>query len=190
MEVTREDLVNKMNALEVLLYNVDKEKEEVLYQFSGMLNELTRLVFEKVNADPVIRKSSQASNNAPSSDLESQILSVDDIDATSDRKTLQQMEFEECSPSFGQQNVAIVEEVLQPKKAYLTYQAGAEAFGENDDGWGWGPEEAKLEEEHLHRAESTPQVQALRLEIAHLNERLQVFQWKERIIWKKSNNCK
>nr|XP_023025146.1 protein lava lamp-like isoform X2 [Leptinotarsa decemlineata] len=178
MEVTKQDLENKIKALEVLLYNVDKEKEEILSQCSGMLNELTRLVYEKVNAphSDVSQLHSDTKINVPS-ELEAQILSPEDLlETANDKKTLQQIEFEKCSPSLGQQKEAVVEEVSQPKKAYLTYQVGTEAFGENDDGWGWGPEEAKLEEEHQHQAESTPHVQALRIEITRLNEKLQVFQ--------------
>lgn len=186
---TKEELLNKIKALEFLLYNIDKEKEEAFQECTGMVNELTRLVYEKVN--PSSKEDVPASTTSkreaiqPTSVIESQIMSEADIvDAASKKKELQSIEFEKTSPSLGEQSHPIIEEVMQPKRAYLTYQPDdkipgnvkPEVFGENDDGWGWGPEEAKLEEEHQFKTESAPQVQNLRSEIARLNEALQVLQ--------------
>ncbi|CAH1174226.1 unnamed protein product [Phaedon cochleariae] len=173
-EVTKEQLVSKIKALEVLLYNVDREKDEIVGECSGMLTELTRLVYEKIMSQ---EPQAAALEPQPSLELEAQVQSPEDIAAaSSDLKTLQQMEFARCDPFLGQQSVQVVEEVQQPKKAYLTYQGSSEAFAENDDGWGWGPEEAKLEEEHLHRVDGTPQMQALKDDLRRLNEQVQVLQ--------------
>lgn len=186
---TKEELLNKIKALEFLLYNIDKEKEEAFQECTGMVNELTRLVYEKVNP---ASKEDIPSSTRPKREanqlifgIESQIMSEADIvGAASNKKELQSIEFEKASPSLGEQSRPIIEEVMQPKRAYLTYQpedkipgnVKPEVFGENDDGWGWGPEEAKLEEEHQFKTESAPQVQNLRTEIAQLNEALQVLQ--------------
>ncbi|KAJ8927201.1 hypothetical protein NQ314_020479 [Rhamnusium bicolor] len=178
VENTKEALLSKIKALEFLLYNIDKEKEEALQDCTGMINELTHLVYEKVNLP-----TTEAVNPPP--EIESQILSTEDIvDAAADKKQLQRIEFEKTDVALGEQSHPVVEEVVQPKRAYLTYQpedkvpssGKLEAFGENDDGWGWGPEEAKLEEEHLYKAENIPQMQNLRGEIAQLHERIQVLQ--------------
>lgn len=121
----------------------------------------------------------RSQTSLPSSllDVESQIVSPEDVlDVANNKKALQEIEFEKVDPILGAQNKPIIEELVKPKQAYLTYQSGAEAFGENDDGWGWGPEEARLEEEHQHEAESTPQMQNLRQELAHALEDLQVLQ--------------
>lgn len=238
INVTKDDLENKIRALEMLLYNVDQEKEEVIQECSDMLNELTRLVYEKVQnvshtnlstvpsvgslqpvsdlesqilsseeidalddpiklqrlefeeADPCLgqqelpveEKVGPPSTayltyqpNQPLVDLETQIISSSDIDSLNDPLKLQQLEFEMCDPLLGQQTQPVVERLAQPSKAYLTYQVG-EAIGENDDGWGWGPEEARLEEEHQYKTENTPQIQALRAEIQDLNARIQTLQ--------------
>lgn len=127
------------------------------------------------NQNPFAVNASIQPSLPPLSDLESQILSASDIaDAASNRKALQEIEFEKVDPSFGNQSQPIIEQVVQPKQAYLTFQPGAEAFGENDDGWGWGPEESKLEEEHQNRAGSIPQVQNLKMQLAQATEKLQV----------------
>ncbi|KAJ8953810.1 hypothetical protein NQ318_006658 [Aromia moschata] len=188
LENTKEELMNKIRALEVLLYNMDKEKEEALLECTEMINELTHLLYEKVSAAKSETSHSSGTPKAESSNvlsgIESQIMSVADVtDATSKKKELHDIEFEKSDVSLGEQSHPVVEEVARPKRAYLTYQpedkismSKLEAFGENDDGWGWGPEEAKLEEEHMHKAESTPQMQSLRNEIAQLTEKLSVLQ--------------
>uniref|UniRef100_A0A6P7F5F7 Protein lava lamp-like n=1 Tax=Diabrotica virgifera virgifera TaxID=50390 RepID=A0A6P7F5F7_DIAVI len=227
--VTKEDLESKIKALEVLLYNVDKEKEAVIKECSEMLNELTRLVYEKVSAqtpstvpqppgdlESQIMSLEQVkaahdkralqelefettdASVGPSlepveevvgppttayltyepepilSDVESQIMSPDSIDAFKDPAALQQLEFERTDPDLGQQRFPVVERLAQPTKAYLTYQVG-EAVGENDDGWGWGPEEARLEEEHQYKSENTPQVQALKSDIEQLRQKVETL---------------
>ncbi|XP_072380192.1 uncharacterized protein [Diabrotica undecimpunctata] len=231
--VTKEDLESKIKALEMLLYNVDKEKEAVIKECSEMLNELTRLVYEKVSAqtpstvpppraasdldlesqimsldqikaahdtralqelefetsdasvgprlEPVVEVVDSPTKayltyepEAQLSDVESQVMSPDQLDAFRDPAALQQLEFERTDPALGQQSYPVVERLAQPTKAYLTYQVG-EAVGENDDGWGWGPEEARLEEEHQYRSENTPQVQALKSDIEQLRQKVETL---------------
>lgn len=108
------------------------------------------------------------------SDIESQILSSSDIaDAAGNTQALREIEFENVHPCIGEQSQPVVE-LVQPKQAYLTFQPGTEAFGENDDGWGWGPEESKLEEEHQNLTTSTSQVENLKIQLAQANEKLLV----------------
>ncbi|CAG9856954.1 unnamed protein product [Phyllotreta striolata] len=155
VNVTKEDLESKIKALEILLYNVDQEKEQVVQQCSEMLNELTRLVYEKIN-------------------LSAHISSQEEIDASRDPATLRRLEFEPTRPDAGPQETPVDEHVPPPISAYLTYpepeqtRSALYQAGENDDGWGWGPEEARLEEEHQYNTENHPQVQALRAEMASL----------------------
>lgn len=156
--IKKEDLETKVKALQVLLYNVDKEKAEVVEECSDMWNELTKSLYEQIE-------------NKPADSIESQILSAEEIDGLQDPKPLQQLEFETCDQSLGFQTSPVQEKVIQPSKAYLTHQVG-----ENDDGWGWGPEEARLEEEHQYRTENTPQMQALKTELNELTIKLQNLQ--------------
>ncbi|RZC33876.1 leucine-rich repeat-containing protein, partial [Asbolus verrucosus] len=84
--------------------------------------------------------------------IDSQIVSDSDIvDTPETRRELQQLEFEETRPPVSSTDCPIKEDKCSSKEAYLCY-----TFGENDDGWGWGPEEAKLEEEHAQKTDTAP----------------------------------
>lgn len=69
-----------------------------------MVNELTRLIFEKVT------KTDGAEPSLPS-DLESQILTSEDIVDATNNRTLQKIEFTKCDPNLGQQSQLVFEEV-------------------------------------------------------------------------------
>lgn len=101
------------------------------------------------------------------------------VEQTSNKPILQQLEYQQVPPN--EQQLPVVEPLIQPKQAYLCYSKddkpqSLEAFEENDDGWGWGPEEARLEAEHLSSVESTPQVRNLLLEVQQLKDNIRVFQ--------------
>lgn len=85
--------------------------------------------------------------NSQISKVENQILSETDIVDTADtRRELQDIEFTPVQVNPTQ------EEQCTSREAYL-------CFNENDDGWSWGPEEAKLEEEHAKKLELTDTLQ-------------------------------
>lgn len=112
--------------------------------------------------------------------VESQILSTDDIKDISNSKKLQKLEFQEVDSNVGQQQQPVVEPLAQPKHAYLCYTKddkpqSLEAFEENDDGWGWGPEESKLDEEYINTMENIPQIKKLLSEIQQLKEQIKVL---------------
>ncbi|CAG9766600.1 unnamed protein product [Ceutorhynchus assimilis] len=190
VEDGREALLNKIKALEFLLYSVDKEKEIALEQCTEMVNALTQLITQNSdNLEPQILSQDAVDNLASNSqrpsasisqnygpqavpvteetiqpkkaylcftdEVESQIMSQNDIEEASNKTLLKNLEFEQ-SPAVA------VEPVAHSKQAYLCFTKedkpkSLEAFEENDDGWGWGPEEARLEEEHIKTQENTPQ---------------------------------
>ncbi|XP_060532431.1 golgin subfamily B member 1 isoform X2 [Cylas formicarius] len=244
VENNQEALLKKIKALEFLLYNVDKEneeKEDALSQCADLVTELTKLFSENENVSE--------NSNAAVISLESQVLSQSDVERISkERGQLEEMEFTPMRPDFGIHSMPIVEETIEPKKAYLCYSKdhqkegqelsaiesqvlsasqldqiksdkkvlqkiefaevgelmgeqqqpvieplvqpdhayicqtkddnahSLEAFQENDDGWGWGPEEARLEEEHMVGNQHTHQVANLQLEVHQLQDTLKILQ--------------
>lgn len=235
VEDGREALLQKIRALEFLLYNVDKEQEIAQDQWTAILNELTELIYKKsapseaaleseilsqtaidnlskaskkdlqsieftpintnfgVQATPVAEELIEPKSAYICSDeedlrkeeakkivsLEGQILL--DQDVAADKKELQKLEYEIMDHSLGEQRQPVVEPLAQPKHAYLCYSKddkpqSLEAFEENDDGWGWGPDDARLEEEHISTVENTPQVKSLLIEIQQLKENIIVLQ--------------
>lgn len=223
IEEGREALLKKIKALEFLLYNMDKEKEIALDQCTEMINELTQLIYSKVeqpNLDlesqivpvsvakalatdtkslqstefelaspisghqsiPVIEETIQPKHAYVCFDEEQPSISAANqespqqvVEQTSNKPVLQQLEYQEVTPSERQ--LPVVEPLIQPKQAYLCYSKDDKPpFEENDDGWGWGPEEARLEAEHLSSVESTPQVRNLLLEVQQLKDNIRVFQ--------------
>ncbi|CAD7089685.1 unnamed protein product [Hermetia illucens] len=67
--------------------------------------------------------------------------------------------------------VPVVEEVIVPKKAYLLYPEATEATAiDTEEGWGWGSEEAALEERHQNEMMQSKS-----------NENAQISEYKNRI---------
>ncbi|KAF7266452.1 hypothetical protein GWI33_020219 [Rhynchophorus ferrugineus] len=227
IENSREALLQKVKALEFLLFNVDKEKEIALEQCINMVNELSRLICQAPNA-------SQA-EKPPVID-ESQILSEVEVESLkSDKKAMKDLEYSPSKVDNSKHVLPVEEEVIQPKSAYLCFDddeelninktkgglltepqaiyeqgvassavninqqyqpveplvqpkqasacytkeekpANLDAFEENDDGWGWGPEEAKLDEAYINTIENIPQIKALMLETQQLKDHIKVLQ--------------
>lgn len=156
-EINIEELQEKIRALEFMLYNTEKEKDEAVLQCHQLSNELTSILYEK-----------------------DQLLQKQDIAST----TLHNLEFEASKPIQQQKGLddplPVVEDVCTKKTAYLCYDdegkkdtnAAQESsvFNENDDGWAWGPEEARLEEEH-HR--NSPKQNDI---IPQLREKIQILE--------------
>lgn len=113
--------------------------------------------------------------------IQSEILKNEDLaDTPETQKELHELEFTAAkavvtTPSGSDQLRPVVEDIITPQSAYLCYEAednahsstvadnrqqaalNLETFEENDDGWAWGPEEAKLEEEHRIQKATSPQ---------------------------------
>lgn len=109
--------------------------------------------------------------------LSSQILTTEDNKETPEsQKRLHDLEFEKTKPLVtAESSKPVQEDKLQAKAAYLCYNPrDQDAFGENDDGWVWGPEEAKLEEEHRQQTESSPQ--NLIVQLQALTEKVKVLE--------------
>nr|CAH7737863.1 unnamed protein product [Callosobruchus chinensis] len=157
-----DELKQKINELEFLLSVI---QQEISQECAGMLKDLVNTIRTKVQID-------FAEKPAGLSELESQVLTAEDIKTSGNREELQKIEFQMTEPCLGEQCQPVVEEVAQPKKAYLTYYPGVETSGENDDGWGWGPEEGKLEEEYIQNSENA----GLKEEISKLQLKLQTMQ--------------
>lgn len=120
-----QSLHDKIKSLEFMLFTAEKEKENALMECHQMSSELTKVLYEKEKRGFV--------------ELESQIQQGGEIAISAEVKAdLQQMQ-------------PVVEEVCVARKAYVCQpeNQNMNAFGENDDGWAWGAEEAKLEQEHM-----------------------------------------
>ncbi|XP_057654580.1 protein lava lamp-like isoform X1 [Diorhabda carinulata] len=170
---TKEDLETKIKALEILLFNVDKENEKVVDDCSDMFNEFTKSLYKKLE-------------NKPEDSLECQIMSNEEIDGLRDPDSLRRLEYEKCENEFlGYQNDPVQEEPIQQSKAYLTYQIGEE----NDDGWAWGPEEVRLEEEHQYRNENVLKTQLNKLQADNETHQKEIQQLQIKI-GKLTKKCK
>lgn len=143
--------------------------------------------------------------------LASQVVKEEQLVETPEsRKRLHDLEFEEVRPVVEAQcSTPVNEDKAQAKSAYLCYNPQGksenvvlDSFGENDDGWAWGPEEAKLEEEHRYQSESsshnlvgqlqqlTEKVKVLELEREHHLEEIRQAQIKSGKLIKKLKELK
>ncbi|KAL1509714.1 hypothetical protein ABEB36_004410 [Hypothenemus hampei] len=193
IEEGREALLKKIKALEFLLYNVDKEKEIALDQCTEMVNELTQLIYDQASNEGNLQKASAQKNFEQASavinkdslrtlDMETQIMCEKEIDElASQRKEPQKLEFETVDHAMSENQYPVVEPLIKPKQAYLCYTKedkpqSLEAFDEHDDGWAWGPDEARLEAEHITTIENTPQVKNLLIEVQQFKDTIRVLQ--------------
>ncbi|CAH0560727.1 unnamed protein product [Brassicogethes aeneus] len=127
--------------------------------------------------------------------LEAQIVPMgEDID---DITALRSSEFEPTSnyheanpesPNF--ENLAMKKEAYQcfnptednvaPKNTFGDPQGSSSLEGlivdDNDDGWGWGPEEAKKEEAYMLKTSAVTEISELKSQVDSLNEQVRVFQ--------------
>ncbi|KAF5308263.1 hypothetical protein FQR65_LT06256 [Abscondita terminalis] len=211
-------LINKIKTLEFMLYNTEKEKEEVLSQSQELVNEIAHLIYEK---QQVIQTTSADSKSVIAdyfakpkdktycknckaeiiafdlqSDLDSQIIPEKQTAITqTDLDHLHNLEFEKSKPyvDVPDHAVPVTEEVFESKTAYLcfpeaqpvsedeihrTQQAiNLEAFDENDDGWGCGADEAKLEEDYRQTMGTSSVLnQNVNLHIEELDERIRTLE--------------
>lgn len=115
--------------------------------------------------------------------IAAQVVKEEQLAETSEsQKRLHDLEFEKVKPiTEAQCSKPVKEDKVQSKSVYLCYSPQGkseglpvDAFGENDDGWAWGPEEAKLEAEHRYQSEST--TQNLILQLQQLSEKVKVLE--------------
>lgn len=224
-ESTAEELQKKIKALEFMLYNVEKEKDEAIVQCHQLSNELTRLVYEREQVAPTdqilsnvdlidtpeslaklhniefeptkpIQKRENDDQQQPvieevltpktaylcygDDEIASQIVKKEE-DSIESQKRLHELEFEKvkpivCSKTDLTQSV-VDEDKVEAKTAYLCYDKksdNVDVFGENDDGWAWGPEEVQLEEEH--QSENIPQQSTFAAQIQQLTEKIKILE--------------
>nr|CAI5836718.1 unnamed protein product [Callosobruchus analis] len=141
-----DELKQKINELEFLLNVIQRDMAQ---QCVEMLKGLVNTICTKIQLN-------SAEKQVTFSDIESQVLTAEDIKTSGNREELQRIEFQTTGPCL----------------AYLTYYPGVETSGENDDGWGWGPEEGKLEEEYIKTSENA----GLKDELSNLQLKLQAMQ--------------
>ncbi|KAK4887323.1 hypothetical protein RN001_003594 [Aquatica leii] len=199
-------LLNKIKTLEFLLYNTEKEKEDVLSQCQELTNEIAHLIYEKhsVSAEPkpmdyftkvddssLCKKCKSPKAHQSQSDLDLEIVSSKQTAITqTDLEQLQKLEFEKVKPFVEVPNLGqpIVEDVCESKIAYVCHpeiqpivedevdrpkqSINFEAFGENDDGWGCGADEAKLEEDYRQKMGSSMLHQNLNFHVEELDEKV------------------
>ena len=153
----------KIKTLEFMLYNIEKERDEALLNCQQLSNELARIVHQNdiinnlnstishvptENVDKQTASVDETDETRLPDNIESQIISVDEIDMTpEDRTQLFHLEFQGSKSISDVKTQPIVEETVQAKSAYVCYKpiSPVDVFGEDDDGWGFGPEESNLE---------------------------------------------
>ncbi|GJQ83990.1 lva [Trypoxylus dichotomus] len=187
---TKEELLDKIRSLEFMLHDTEQQKENALMQCNTLSEELTKILYiQEQQRKPLLTQSIQPHLADISIDLESQILPPERTELTSaDLSQLRQVEFAPSKDIVDHQQASvqpIVEDVINPKTAYLCYdpedgenasKVCDDAFGENDDGWGWGPEEAKLEQEHYEQASASPQSTQFKNQLNQLEEKIRVLE--------------
>ncbi|CAH0560726.1 unnamed protein product [Brassicogethes aeneus] len=131
----------------------------------------------------------------PEDGLKDSLVSMSD--SMDDRRALQNLEFQPTSnyheanpesPNF--ENLAMKKEAYQcfnptednvaPKNTFGDPQGSSSLEGlivdDNDDGWGWGPEEAKKEEAYMLKTSAVTEISELKSQVDSLNEQVRVFQ--------------
>lgn len=105
---TNEDLLNKIKTLEFMLFSVEKEKEDAIFQCNQLTSELTRLVYDREN----LKNQSQS--------LESQVLQDEQVKTCAD---LHEIEFTPTKDPVvhSLEAGAVVEEPVETSNAYLCY---------------------------------------------------------------------
>ncbi|KAI4462901.1 structural maintenance of chromosomes protein 2 [Holotrichia oblita] len=185
---TKEELLDKIRSLEFMLHDSEEQKENAVIQCNALSEELTKILYLQEQQQKYVQNTNPPLETA-NVDLESQIVATDDTKLTErDMKQLHEIEFEPCKDITDRQSTStkpVVEDVIKPKKAYLCYdpeEVGESsktfdyAFGENDDGWSWGPEEAKLEQEHYDQVAVSPQSAQFKNQINQLEEKIKVLE--------------
>ncbi|KAK9730611.1 hypothetical protein QE152_g14361 [Popillia japonica] len=185
---TKEELLDKIRSLEFMFHDSEKQKENAVIQCNALSEELTKILYRQEQQQTHVQNTKPQLETA-SLDLLSQIVSSDDTTLTEqDLKELRDIEFMPSKDITDHQSPSptpVVEDIIKPKKAYLCYdpeEIGESsksfdyAFGENDDGWGWGPEEAKLEQEHYDQVSVSPQSAQFKNQINQLEEKIKVLE--------------
>lgn len=196
-ENSKDELLRKIQTLEFLLYNMEKERDEILEKcsllLSGEIERLTRQKSIEETANAVTELQSNASLYIyPHAQFESEIVQDVDIPITrEERQQLHDLEFPATQhlDVMDSSSRRSVEEPIVAKSAYLCYnkedseraagkfvQGVVDVFDDNDDGWGWGPEEGKLEEEHRYKVDNNPVNIQLRSQINYLEEKVRVLE--------------
>ncbi|XP_050303991.1 golgin subfamily B member 1-like [Anthonomus grandis grandis] len=174
IEDGRDALLKKIKTLEFLLYNTDREKEIALDQCTELVSEMTKIICQESKGEQIEpqQDSVRLSQNPDEMELESQILTDDNLDRCATPP------FAPTSKLSGEQAHSVVEEIIEPKKAYICFDDEGQTLKvmeENDDGWGWGPEEARLEQEHMNTLENLPHMKNLLKEITQLKENVKIL---------------
>ncbi|XP_018327353.1 protein lava lamp [Agrilus planipennis] len=182
------ELEHKLKTLEFMLFNAEKERDEALAQCNQLTNELAELIYEK--------EQRRFSQEIPPQQLHQDVIDSGIVPlqkahiSEQDRKELQNIEFEPVHFTKTDGSQPVEEVVGPPKTAYLEYNpendkknSGQQVtppvtsdIFENDDGWGWGPDEAKLEEERTQKeARSNLEIDT-NPRIEQLEERIRVLE--------------
>ncbi|KRT79688.1 hypothetical protein AMK59_7559 [Oryctes borbonicus] len=187
---TKDELLDKIRSLEFMLHDTEQQREAAVLQCNTLSEELTKILYiQEQQKRPLLTESIQPNFQDFSLDLESQILSPEKAEVTpADLRQLHHIEFAPSKDIVDHKAASaqpIIEDVIQPKAAYLCYdpedaenpsKSFDNAFGENDDGWGWGSEEAKLEQEHYEQTSVPRQSTQFQNQISQLEEKIRVLE--------------
>ncbi|XP_031353392.1 protein lava lamp [Photinus pyralis] len=191
---TTDDLTLKIKSLEFLLYNTEKEKEDLSVQCRQLTTEIASLIYERQAAEnnrPVVCH--KCRKVEAEDDLNEQIIPSENVAITeADLRQLRQVEFQPTKPCIDtpDSKIPVTEDVIPQTTAYLCFPSDSpheesadfasslhlDTFDDNDDGWGCGPEEAKLEE--VYQQQTTPGTfnQNLNLHIEELDEKVRALE--------------
>lgn len=142
-EENKEELLRKIKALEFMLFNIEREKDDTMEHCHEFTNELMRLVYEREN---ILQTKRESVEKQLDTSLDEQIIASNmTVDQSQDQEQLQNLEFTPVNLTPG---LPITEDLIQPKSAYLCYGEKT-----NDppqvlpqEAWGWGAEDKMIQQ--------------------------------------------
>ncbi|KAF5280498.1 hypothetical protein FQA39_LY18043 [Lamprigera yunnana] len=192
--INNDSLFEKIKTLEFMVYNTEKEKEDVLLQCQELTNQIARLIYEK-QSDPQDSVKLESTvcckcNAAIEHDeVDSQIIPIEETVVThSDLAQLQKLEFADIKSSNVVTNI---EDPFVSKTAYLchtnphtipedevqlTKVINLQTFDENKDGWDYGEDEVKLEDNYRQGMGDIASNTSFNIHIEELNEKVKVLE--------------
>lgn len=137
-EENKEELLRKIKALEFMLFNIEREKDDTMEHCHEFTNELMRLVYEREN---ILKTKRDTVQKQLDPFLEDQIISLN-VNVEQCKNQLHNLEFTPLNLTPG-----VTEDIIQPKTAYLCY-------GEQikdpppipQETSGWGAEDTLIQE--------------------------------------------
>lgn len=129
VETKEEDLTKKIKALEMLLYNMEKERDEAVSQCHELSNELTRLIYER---EGLLGGHREQRKEIDIGKLECEIETNPEASDPHSKQEMQKLEYSPVrEPVSG--TVPVQEDVIKPSTSYSCFLGPTPSTSAEDD---------------------------------------------------------